>query len=55
MNSIMDEDVWAIEQQQQNIDRNPNAPVCTIASDKPLLAMRHIVESMLAAENSGRP
>jgi len=50
LNSVIDEDVWAIEQQQRNIDDCPDAPTYAIGSDKPMLAMRKIVDGMLAAE-----
>jgi vanillate O-demethylase monooxygenase subunit len=50
LNSVIDEDVWAIEHQQKNIDLQPDAPTRPIASDGPMLAMRKIVERMLAAE-----
>jgi vanillate O-demethylase monooxygenase subunit len=49
-NQVIDEDVWAIEQQQRNIDLRPDAPTNGIASDGPMLAMHRIVEQMLQAE-----
>lgn len=50
LNSVIDEDVWAIEHQQRNIDLQPDAPNRPIGSDGPMLAMRKIVERMVAAE-----
>jgi phenylpropionate dioxygenase-like ring-hydroxylating dioxygenase large terminal subunit len=50
LNSVIDEDVWAIEQQQRNIDACPEAPNHAIESDKAMFAMRKIVDGMLAAE-----
>jgi len=50
LNSVIDEDVWAIEHQQSNIDLQPEAPNRAIASDGPMMAMRKIVERMVAAE-----
>ena len=50
LNTVIDEDVWAIEHQQQAFDRYPDIPLHAIPSDKPTLAMRGIVESMAAAE-----
>ena len=52
LNSVIDEDVWAIEHQQTNIDLEPDAPTRPIASDGPMLAMRKIVERMLASETA---
>jgi vanillate O-demethylase monooxygenase subunit len=52
LNAVIDEDVWAIEHQQDAIDRNPDVPMQTIPSDGPTLAMREIVERMTAAEGN---
>jgi len=52
LNSVIEEDVWAIEHQQRNIDLRPEAPTRAIGSDGPMLAMRKIVDNMLAAEAS---
>ena len=49
-NAVMDEDVWAIEQQQINIDVWPDAPTISIASDRPMFEMRRIVDRMLRSE-----
>ena len=50
LNSVIDEDVWAIEHQQTNIDAHPEAPNHAIGSDGPLYAMRKIVDRMLEDE-----
>lgn len=51
LNSVIDEDVWAIEHQQKNIDLEPDAPTRHIPSDGPMIAMRRIVERMVALES----
>ena len=51
-NQVMDEDVWAIEHQQRNIDLRPDAPTTAIGSDTAMLAMRKIVQKMLQAESA---
>lgn len=50
LNSVIDEDVWAIENQQRSLDAKPDVPMQAIASDQPLITMRGIVEDMLASE-----
>lgn len=50
LNSVIDEDVWAIEHQQRSLDEKPDMPMQAIASDKPLITMRDIVEGMIASE-----
>jgi phenylpropionate dioxygenase-like ring-hydroxylating dioxygenase large terminal subunit len=50
LNSVIDEDVWAIEQQQRNIDARPEAPNYAIGSDGPMLTMRKLVDRMIDAE-----
>jgi hypothetical protein len=50
LNSVIDEDVWAIENQQRNIDLRPDAPTHAIGSDAAMLAMHKIVQRMLQAE-----
>lgn len=47
---VVDEDVWAIENQQRNMDRSPGAATTAIISDAPMFAMRKIVDRMLQAE-----
>ena len=47
---MIEEDVWAIEHQQEALDRYPDIPMHTLPSDEPTLAMRAIVERMTAAE-----
>ena len=54
LNSVIDEDVWAIEQQQVNIDIEPEAPFVAIGSDQAMYAMRKIVDSMLSADSEVR-
>lgn len=54
LDDVIDEDVWAIEQQQQALEAEPDVPMQTIASDAPLRAMRKIVTRMLAAERDGQ-
>ena len=49
---MIEEDVWAIEHQQEALDRYPDIPMHTIPSDEPTLAMRAIVEKMTAAETA---
>jgi hypothetical protein len=50
INQVMEEDIWAIEAQQRNIDLRPEAPTTPIPSDAPVFAMRRIVNQMLLAE-----
>jgi phenylpropionate dioxygenase-like ring-hydroxylating dioxygenase large terminal subunit len=50
INQVMEEDVWAIESQQRNIDLRPEAPTTPIPSDAPVFAMRKIVKAMVEAE-----
>ena len=52
LNAVIDEDVWAIDQQQLALDADPEVRMQRIASDGPLYAMREIVERMVAAENA---
>lgn len=52
LNSVIDEDVWAIEQQQRNIDARPDSTTTAISSDYPMLAMHRIVQRMLDAEKA---
>jgi phenylpropionate dioxygenase-like ring-hydroxylating dioxygenase large terminal subunit len=52
---VMDEDVWAVENQQRNIDFSPLAPTTAIPSDAAMFAMRKIVGSMLLSEASSAP
>ncbi len=54
LNSVIDEDVWAIEHQQRSLDAHPEIPMQQIASDRPLIAMREIVDSMIADEYGTR-
>lgn len=54
LNQVIDEDVWAIEHQQRNIDFHPEASTLAIPSDGPMLAMRKIVDRMLASEAKER-
>ena len=51
---MIDEDVWAIEHQQRSLDAQPDVPMQSIPSDAPLIAMREIVGSMIAGEQSAR-
>ena len=51
LNSVIDEDVWAIEHQQSALDAEPDIPMQAIGSDGPVIAMREIVEQMIAAES----
>ena len=53
LESVIEEDVWAIQHQQQALDRYPDIPLQTIASDEPTIAMRAIVGKMAAAEGAG--
>ena len=50
LNSVIDEDVWAIEHQQAALDADPEVKMQAIPSDGPMYAMRDIVERMVAAE-----
>ena len=50
LNNVIDEDVWAIEHQQEALNAEPEVPMQAIPSDEPLRAMRTIVEGMLTAE-----
>lgn len=50
LNSVIDEDVWAIEQQQINIDAKPEAPFVAIGSDQAMYAMRKIVDAAMIKE-----
>lgn len=49
-NTVVDEDIWAIENQQRNIDLAPDAPFHVIPSDGAMMTLRRIVERMIAAE-----
>jgi phenylpropionate dioxygenase-like ring-hydroxylating dioxygenase large terminal subunit len=49
---VIDEDVWAIENQQRNMDLHPGAQTTAILSDAPMFAMRKIVDRMLQKEAS---
>jgi vanillate O-demethylase monooxygenase subunit len=49
-NNVLDEDKWAIENQQRNIDAAPKAPMRAIPSDKTLFEMRKIVARMYQTE-----
>ena len=50
LNTVIDEDVWAIEHQQEALERHPDVPMQTIGSDHPTITMRDLVERMIATE-----
>lgn len=50
LNSVIEEDVWAIEQQQININSNPEAPVLAIPSDQAMYAMRQMVTAAISRD-----
>jgi vanillate O-demethylase monooxygenase subunit len=52
LNSVIDEDVWAIEKQQVNIDLRPDAPTFPIASDGPMLFLRRTIDRLLAEQEN---
>jgi vanillate O-demethylase monooxygenase subunit len=52
-NKVMDEDKWAIEHQQRNIDLKPQAPIRALPSDAPMFEMRKIVARLYQGESKG--
>jgi vanillate O-demethylase monooxygenase subunit len=53
-NQVIDEDIWAVEAQQRNIDVRPGVATVPILSDSAMFAMRKIVKRMEEAEEHSR-
>jgi phenylpropionate dioxygenase-like ring-hydroxylating dioxygenase large terminal subunit len=53
LNNVIDEDVWAIQKQQANIDLAPEAPTFPILSDGPMIALRRVIDRLIAQEEQG--
>ncbi|HYC45630.1 MAG TPA: aromatic ring-hydroxylating dioxygenase subunit alpha [Burkholderiales bacterium] len=56
-NQVIDEDIWAVEAQQRNIDLQPDAVTTPILSDSAMFEMRKIIRRLEQAEDkpAGQP